>query len=94
MKEATSKLWKVIVEISHARSDGNGEAGRETRTRFFDDFRSATYFAEYGDIPTNDFFACVASRKIFEYDICSVRQLELKKRETVHEVKETKWCWE
>lgn len=92
--ESTTKLWKVVVEISHARSDGNGESGRETKIRFFDDFRSATYFAEHGDIPTNNFFACVASRKIFEYEISSVKQLERKQHEVVTEVKETKWIWE
>lgn len=90
----TTKLWKVIVEISHARSDGNGEAGREKKTRYFDDFRSATYFAEHGDIPSNNFFAAVASRKIFEYDVSSVRQLERKQHEVVTEVKETKFDWE
>lgn len=92
--ESTTKLWKVVVEISHARSDGNGECGRETKTRYFDDFRSAEYFAQYGDIATNNYFAQVASRQIYEYDISSVRQLERKKHEVVTEVKETKWCWE
>lgn len=92
--ESTTKLWKVVVEISHARSDGNGEAGRETKTRYFDDFRSAEYFAQYGDIASNNYFAQVASRQIYEYDISSVRQLERKKHEVVTEVKETKWCWE
>ena len=92
--ESTTKLWKVVVEISHARSDGNGEAGRETKTRYFDDFRSAEYFAQYGDIATNNYFAQVASRQIYEYDISSVRQLERKKHEVVTEVKETKWIWE
>ncbi len=90
----TTKLWKVVVEISHARSDGNGECGRETKTRYFDDFRSAEYFAQYGDIASNNYFACVASRQIYEYDISSVRQLERKKHEVVTEVKETKWIWE
>ena len=90
----TTKLWKVVVEISHARSDGNGESGRETKTRYFDDFRSAEYFAQYGDIASNNCFACVASRQIYEYDISSVRQLERKKHEVVTEVKETKWIWE
>ena len=92
--ESTTKLWKVVVEISIARSDGNGECGRETKTRYFDDFESATYFAEYGDIPTNNFFERVASRQIYEYDISSVRQLERKKHEVVTEVKKTKWSWE
>lgn len=92
--ESTTKLWKVVVEISHARSDGNGECGRETKTRYFDDFRSAEYFAQYGDIATNNYFAQVASRQIYEYDISSVRQLERKKHEVVTEVKETKWIWE
>ncbi len=92
--ESTTKLWKVVVEISHARSDGNGEAGRETKTRYFDDFRSAEYFAQHGDIASNNYFAQVASRQIYEYDISSVRQLERKKHEVVTEVKETKWCWE
>lgn len=92
--ESTTKLWKVVVEISHARSDGNGESSRETKTRYFDDFRSAEYFAKYGDIASNNHFACVASRQIYEYDISSVRQLERKKHEVVTEVKETKWIWE
>ncbi|MBO5789264.1 MAG: hypothetical protein J6R42_04905 [Clostridia bacterium] len=92
--ESTTKLWKVVVEISHARSDGNGECGRETKTRYFDDFRSAEYFAQHGDIASNNYFAQVASRQIYEYDISSVRQLERKKHEVVTEVKETKWCWE
>lgn len=90
----TTKLWKVVVEISHARSDGNGESSRETKTRYFDDFRSAEHFADRGDIGPNNFFACVASRQIYEYDISSVRQLERKQHEVVTEVKETKWCWE
>ena len=92
--ESTTKLWKVVVEISHARSDGNGECGRETKTRYFDDFRSAEYFAQHGDIASNNYFAQVASRQIYEYDISSVRQLERKKHEVVTEVKETKWIWE
>lgn len=90
----TTKLWKVVVEISHARSDGNGECGRETKTRYFDDFRSAEHFADRGDIGPNNFFAQVVSRQIYEYDISSVRQLERKKHEVVTEVKETKWIWE
>ena len=90
----TTKLWKVVVEISHARSDGNGESSRETKTRYFDDFRSAEHFADRGDIGPNNFFAQVASRQIYEYDISSVRQLERKKHEVVTEVKETKWIWE
>ena len=92
--ESTTKLWKVVVEISHARSDGNGESSRETKTRYFDDFRSAKHFADRGDIGPNNLFAQVASRQIYEYDISSVRQLERKKHEVVTEVKETKWCWE
>lgn len=87
-------LWKVIVEISYARSDGNGESGHETKTRFFEDLSSAVRFAECGDIAPNDFFACVASRKIYEYSISSIRQLEYKKHEVVTEVKETRWSWE
>lgn len=90
----TTKLWKVVVEISHARSDGNGESCRETNTRFFEDFRNAEDFAQYGDIASNNFFAQVASRQIYEYDISSVRQLERKKHEVVTEVKKTKWIWE
>lgn len=90
----STKLWKVVVEISHARSDGNGESCRETKIRYFDDFMSAEYFADHGDIEPNNFFACVASHRIYEYDISSVRQLERKKHEVVTEVKETKWCWE
>lgn len=90
----TTKLWKVVVEISHARSDGNCESGRETKTRYFDDFRSAEHFADRGDIGPNNFFAQVVSRQVYEYDISSVRQLERKKHEVVTEVKETKWCLE
>lgn len=82
------------MKISHARSDGNGECGRETKTRYFEDFRSAVHFADHGDIEPNNFFACVASRQIYEYDIRSVRELEHKKHEVVTEVKETKWTWE
>lgn len=93
MRTAT-KMWKVVVEISHARSDGNGECGRETKTRYFEDFRSARDFADYGDIEPNNFFAQVVSRHIYEYGVSSVRELELKKREVVTEVKETKWVWE
>lgn len=92
--ESITKIWKVVVEISHARSDGNGESCRETKTRYFDDFESAVYFADYGDIESNNFFARVASSQIYEYDIRSVRQLEHKKHEVVTEVKETKWTWE
>lgn len=92
--ESTTKLWKVVVEISHARSDGNGECGRETKTRYFEDFRSAEYFAQDGDIEPNNFFACVVSHKIYEYNISSVRQLERKKHEVITEVNETKWSWE
>ena len=92
--ESTTKLWKVVVEISYARSDGNGESSRETKNRYFDDFRSAEHFADRGDIGPNNFFAQVASRQIYEYDISSVRRLERKKHEVVTEVKETKWCWE
>lgn len=94
MKETTTKIWKVVVEISHARSDGNGESCRERKIQFFDTFRDAEDFAKYGDIASNNHFACVASRKIYEYDIRSVRQLEYKKHEIVSEVKQTKWCWE
>lgn len=92
--ENKTKLWKVVVEISHSHSDGNGESRRETKTRYFDDFESAEYFADRGDIGPNNFFARVASRHIYEYDIRSVRELEHKKHEVVTEVKETKWTWE
>lgn len=92
--ENAVKLWKVVVEISHARSDGNGECSRETKTRYFEDFRAAEYFAQSGDIAPNDHFACVASRKVFEYEISSVRILEHKKHEVATEVKEAKWVWE
>lgn len=90
----TTKLWKVVVEISHSRSDGNGESCRETKTRYFDDFRSAEYFAAHGDIEPNNFFACVASRQIYEYDISSVRRLERKQHEVVTTVNKTEWYWE
>ena len=82
-----------IVEISYSRSDGNGESGRETKTRFFEDFSSAVRFAQSGVIASND-FARVASSQIYEYSISSIRQLEYRKHEVVTEVKETKWCWE
>lgn len=93
MNEIT-KIWKVVVEISHARSDGNGECSRETKTRYFEDFGRAQDFADYGDIEPNNFFAQVVSAHIYEYDIRSVRELERKKREVVTEVKETKLVWE
>lgn len=92
--ENTTKLWKVVVEISHSHSDGNGESRRETKTRYFEDFSKAEDFAARGDIGSNNFFAMVVSRKIYEYDIKSVRQLEHKKHEVVTEHTETKWCWE
>lgn len=92
--ENTAKLWKVVVEISHSRSDGNGESRRETKTRYFEDFSEAEYFADRGDIGPNNFFAMVVSRKIYEYDIKSVRQLEHKKHEVVTERTETEWVWE
>ena len=94
MESTSTKLWKVIVEISHSYSDGNGESRRETKTRFFDDFSDAEHFADCGDVGSKNFFAMVVSRKIYEYDIKSVRQLELKKHEVVTERTETKWCWE
>lgn len=90
----STKLWKVVVEISHSHSDGNGESRRETKIRYFDDFSEAEYFADRGDIGPRNFFAMVVSRKIYEYDIKSVRQLEHKKHEVVTEHTETKWCWE
>lgn len=92
--ENKTKLWKVVVKISHSHSDGNGESRRETKTRYFDDFSEAEYFADCGDIGPNNFFAQVVSRQIYEYDIRSVRELEHKKHEVVTEVKETKWTWE
>lgn len=46
MESTSTKLWKVIVEISHSYSDGNGESRRETKTRFFDDFSDAEHFAD------------------------------------------------
>lgn len=92
--ESTTKLWKVVVEISYARADGNGESSRDIKTRYFDDFENAVDFAEYGDLSPHDFFARVASRQIYEYDIRSVRQLEHKKREVVREVKDITWVWE
>ena len=88
------KLWKVVVVISHARSDGNGECCRETKTRYFEDFRDAEHFADSGDVEPNNFFACVANSQIYEYNIDSVRQLERKRHEVVKEIKETKWVWE
>lgn len=94
MNESITKIWKVVVKISHARSDGNGESCRETKTRYFEDFGEAEHFAECGDIGSNNFFACVVSRQIYEYDIRSVRELEHKKHEVVTEVKKTKWTWE
>lgn len=92
--EDTKKLWKVVVEISHAQSDGNGESDRETKTRFFDDFEDAEDFADCGGIGPNNFFAQVSSRQIYEYDIRSVRQLEYKKQEVETRVTKTKWTWE
>ena len=92
--EAQQKLWKVVVEISHSHSDGNGESRRETKTRYFDDFESAKYFADRGDIGPNNFFAQVVSRQIYEYNISSVRQLEYKKHEVETHVTKTKWVWE
>lgn len=89
--ENTTKLWKVVVEISHSRSDGNGECSIEIKTRYFDDFRSAEDFAQYGDI---GFFAQVVSRHIYEYNISSVRELERKKHEIIREVKDIEWAWE
>lgn len=92
--ENSTKLWKVIVEISHSYSDGNGESRRETKTRYFEDFSAAEHFAERGDIGPHNFFACVVSRRIYEFDIRSVRQLEHKKHEVVTNVTKTEWVWE
>lgn len=92
--ESTTKLWKVVVEISYARSDGNGECSRDIKTRYFDDFENAEHFADRGDIRSNDFFAQVVSRHIYEYNISSVRELERKKHEVVREVKDISWVWE
>lgn len=94
MMESITKIWKVVVEISYARSDGNGECSRDIKTRYFDDFENAVHFADYGGIAPHDFFAKVASRHIYEYNISSVRELERKKHEIVTEVKECKWAWE
>lgn len=94
MNESITKIWKVVVKISHSHSDGNGESCRETKTRYFEDFRSARDFADYGDIEPNNFFAMVVSLHIYEYGVSSVRELEHKKHEVVTEVKETKWTWE
>lgn len=92
--ESPTKLWKVVVEISHAQSDGNGESDRETKTRFFDDFEDAEDFVDCGGMGPNNFFAQVSSRQIYEYDMRSVRHLEHKKHEVVNEVKETRWTLE
>jgi len=92
--ENATKLWKVIVEISHSYSDGNGESRRETKTRYFDNFSEAEHFADCGDIGSSNFFAMVVSRKIYEYNIASVRQLEHKKREEVTAHTKTRWVWE
>lgn len=92
--ESITKIWKVIVEISYARSDGNGECSRDKISRYFDDFESAEHFAEYGGLSPHDFFASVASRHIYEYNISSVKELERKKCEVVTEIKKTKWTWE
>ena len=92
--ENTTKLWKVVVEISHSRSDGNGISRRDIKIRFFEDFSNAEDFAQNGDIEPNNHFAQVTSRKIYEYDISSVRELELKKHEVVREVKDITWVWE
>jgi hypothetical protein len=89
--ENTTKLWKVVVEISRSRGDGNGESRRETKTRYFEDFRDAEHFADSGDL---GFFEQVVSRHIYEYDISSVRELERKKHEVVREVKDITWVWE
>lgn len=94
MESTAKKLWKVVVEISHSQSDGNGESCRETKTRYFEDFDEAEYFAERGDIGPHNFFACVVSRRIYEFDIRSVRQLEHKKHEVVTNVTKTEWIWE
>lgn len=94
MSEMPQKLWKVVVVISHSRSDGNGESSRETKVKFFDDFRKAEDFSKFGDIDSNNFFAQVASAQIYEYEINSVRQLERKKHEVEQVVKQTLWRWE
>ena len=93
-EENITKIWKVVVEISHARSDGNGESCRETKTRYFDDFENAEHFADCGDVGANNFFAQVVSRHIYEYNISSVRELERKRHEVVREVKDITWVWE
>ena len=43
MENTATKLWKVVVEISHSHSDGNGESRRDTKTRYFDDFSEAEH---------------------------------------------------
>ena len=92
--EDIKKIWKVVVELSHAQGDGNGESHRETKTRSFEGFERAEDFADCGDTGPNNFFSQVASRQIYEYDVRSVRSLEHKKHEVVTEVKETRWIWE
>lgn len=90
----TTKIWKVTVTIVHCDIEGKSKTGEEQQTEYFDEFCKAEWFAKFGRLKSNDFWSKVINSEIFEYEIASVRQLELKKHDVVSEVKKTKWCWE
>lgn len=93
MKE-TTKLWKVTVTIVSTDVTGNSSGSEKKRTKYFDDFENAECFARTGDVEYCDHWAHVTKAEIFEYEIASVRKLELKKHEVITDVKKTTWCWE
>lgn len=88
------KIWKVTVKIAHCDIEGKCQTGEEQQTEYFDDFDRAEWFAKFGRLKSNNFWSKVVKSEIFEYEIASVKQLELKKHEVESVVKETKWRWE
>jgi hypothetical protein len=87
------KLWKVVIVVAQCDTEGKREIHREKKVRIFDVFELATMFARIGDEGYSPWKAIV-DRKIWEYDVSSVKQLVEKQREIVTEATRIETYWE
>ena len=91
MKAERGCLYKAVVTVSHGNADGTREIGRDEYSRLFDSLDGAVRFIEdQGKRHSSPWD--VASCRLFEYKVSSVRELVRKKR-TVAVVMKNETYW-
>ena len=78
-----NKLWKAVVTTE------NNNGNIKTESGLFENYKDAEFFVNH-----NDHDHIYIERKLFEYEISSVKELHQKSREVETVVKHIETYWE